>query len=164
GLVFNLCYKMVGDYYEALDTAQDIFLKVYESLRNFRGEAKFSTYLYRISINFCKNRLKAIINRRRKIAFSIDDPVNTQNGLMQRQLASQGPTPRESMEENEKEGLIMEALSSLSQEHKEIIILKEIEGLKYEEIAEILNIDLGTVKSRLSRARSALKEKLKGIL
>ncbi len=164
GLVFNLCLKMLGDYYEALDVAQDIFLKVYESLRSFRGEAKFSTYLYRISINFCKNRLKAIIRRRKKIAFSIDDPVNTQSGSMQRQLASQDPTPREKMEESEKEGLVIKALSSLSPEYKEIIVLKEIEGLKYEEIAEILSIGLGTVKSRLSRARSALKEKLKDVL
>lgn len=80
GLVFNLCFKILGDYAEALDIAQDIFLKLYESLKSFRGEAKFSTYLYRISINFCKNRLKTLKLRRRKIAFSLEDPLDTPNG------------------------------------------------------------------------------------
>lgn len=164
GLVFNLCLKMLGNYEEALDVAQDIFLKVYESLKFFQGKAKFSTYLYRITINFCRNRLRALNRYRKKAVFSIDDPVETEDGLIEREFADKNPTPRESWEEKERQKAVLLALNSLSPEYKEVIILKEIEGLKYEEIASILNISVGTVKSRLSRARDILKNVLKDII
>ena len=163
-IVFNLCLKMLGNYEEALDVSQDIFIKVYDSLKSFRGEAKFSTYLYRICLNFCKNRLRSLSRRKKKEAFSIDNPISTGEGNIPREFASSNPTPREALNEKERQQLLMEALNSLSPEHREVLILKEIEGMKYEEIASVLNLDLGTVKSRLSRARIALKSKLEVIL
>ena len=164
GMVFNVCLRMLRDYNEALDVSQDIFLKVYDSLKNFRGESKFSTYLYRITMNFCKNKLKAMARLRKREAVSLDDPIETSEGQMKRQIAADTPTPREMLNAKEKRERILAAVNSLKHEHKEIIILREIQGLNYEDIAEALEIDIGTVKSRLSRARLNLKDKLKGIL
>lgn len=164
GMVFNICFRMLGDYEEALDVSQDIFLKVYHSLRDFRHESAFSTYLYRISMNFCKNRLKALARRRQKEPFSMDAPVVTEKGLLKREVADKAANPREAAQGREREEIVAKALNSLKDEYKEIIVLREIEGLAYEDISGILNIDLGTVKSRLSRARASLKEKLEGKL
>lgn len=164
GVVFNFCFRMLGDYEEALDVSQDIFIKVYGSLKNFRHEARFSTYLYRIVVNFCKNRLKAMQRSRKKRAFSLDDPVKTEEGEIKRDIADGNPGPREILDSKEDKGAVEEAVNSLNGEHREIIILREIEGLSYEDIADILKLDMGTVKSRLNRARVSLKEKLEGIL
>ncbi|MFH1767954.1 MAG: sigma-70 family RNA polymerase sigma factor [Candidatus Omnitrophota bacterium] len=164
GLVFNVCLKMLGNYEEALDLSQDIFLKIYGSLKDFRYEAQFSTYLYKIVLNFCRNRLKVLQRRRRKEAFSIDNDLATEDGTLKREFASDNPNPRDVLDGKEKEALILNAINSLNHDYKEAVILRDVEGLKYEEIAGILNIDLGTVKSRLSRARHILKEKLEGIL
>lgn len=164
GMVFNLCKKMLGNYEEALDVSQDIFLKLYESIESFRHEAKFSTYLYRITLNFCKNRLRSLRRYQKSEAFCLDDPIDTAEGEVKRELASKDPSPRDNLEAKEKQKVILNALEALKEEYKEIIVLKEIEGLKYEDIAEILGIDLGTVKSRLSRAREALKQNLEGVL
>lgn len=163
-LVFNVCAKMLRDRQEALDVAQDIFLKLFESLKNFRHEAKFSTYLYSVTLNSCRNRLRALSTRRRHEAFSLDCPVQGVDGPIRRELAGNEPTPRQSASEQEEKELVLKELHALSQEYKEIIVLKDIEGLKYEEIAQVLDIDMGTVKSRLNRARQALRERLERLL
>jgi len=163
-MVFNVCLKMLGNYDEALDVSQDIFLKVYESLKNFRFEAKFSTYLYKITLNSCRSRLKALRRRKKIEYFSIDEPLETAEGKLKREFEEPRPNPKEVLEEKEKQSLVIKALFSLNPEYREILILKDIEGLEYKEIAEILNINLGTVKSRLNRARNILKEKLEKIL
>jgi len=163
-MVFNVCLKMLGDYEEALDVSQDIFLKVYESLKNFRFEAKFSTYLYKITLNSCRSRLKALRRRKKIEYFSIDEPLETAEGKLKREFEGSRPNPKEVLEEKERQSLVIKALFSLNPEYREILILKDMEGLEYKEIAEILNINLGTVKSRLNRARNILKEKLEKIL
>ncbi|RKY38443.1 MAG: RNA polymerase subunit sigma-24 [Candidatus Omnitrophota bacterium] len=163
-MVFNVCLKMLGDYEEALDVSQDIFLKVYESLKNFRFEAKFSTYLYKITLNSCRSRLKALRRRKKIEYFSIDEPLETAEGKLKREFEGSRPNPKEVLEEKERQSLAIKALFSLNPEYREILILKDMEGLEYKEIAEILNINLGTVKSRLNRARNILKEKLEKIL
>ena len=163
-MVFNVCLKMLGDYDEALEVTQDIFLKVYESLKNFRFEAKFSTYLYKITLNSCRSRLKALRRKKKIEYFSIDEPFETTEGGLKREFESSCPNPKEVLEEKEKQSLVIKALFSLNPEYREILILRDIEGLEYKEIAKILNINLGTVKSRLNRARNILKEKLEKIL
>jgi RNA polymerase sigma-70 factor (ECF subfamily) len=164
GMVFNVCFRMLADYNEALDVSQDIFLKIYETLRSFRGEAKFSTYLYTVTLNFCRNRLKALARRGKHIAFSLDDPLETEDGPVTRQAVDTGASPRDIADTKIKEECLQKALSGLSEEQREIIILRDIEGREYAQIGEILRLDIGTVKSRLNRARFALKEKLEGIL
>ena len=163
-MVFNVCLKMLGNYEEALEVSQDIFLKVYESLKNFRFEAKFSTYLYKITLNSCRSRLRALRRRKKLEYFSIDEPLETAEGRLKREFEGSHPNPKEVLEEKEKQSLVIKALFSLNPEYREILILRDIEGLEYKEIAKILNINLGTVKSRLNRARNILKEKLEKIL
>lgn len=164
GLVFNVCFQMLGSYEEALDTSQEIFLKLYDSLRNFRQQAKFSTYLYRISMNFCKNRLKSLARRGKKHAFSIDEPVKMGDDLIKREIPDPGPNPRDIAHSNKIQDAVQEAIDQLQDEYRQILILREMQGLTYEELAEVLDIDMGTVKSRLSRARQALKQRVRGIL
>jgi len=155
---------MLGEYQECLDVSQDIFLKLYGSLGDFRFESEFSTYLYRVTMNFCKNRLKSLQRKQAKEAFSLDAPIETKDGTIKRQVPDNNPTPKEALNNKEKKALIREAIDSLEPDFKEIVILREIEGFAYHEIAHVLEIDLGTVKSRLSRARFALRDKLRGMV
>ncbi|MDD5436002.1 MAG: sigma-70 family RNA polymerase sigma factor [Candidatus Omnitrophica bacterium] len=163
-MVYNLCCKMLGDHEEALDVSQDLFLKIYSSAGQFRGDAKFSTYLYAACVNLCRNRRKALSRRRAKQAFSIDDPIGTKEGPVKREIPDGKPTPREDAGTNERNRAVAGAIAALSDEYRETILLREQEGLSYEEIAAVLKVDIGTVKSRLSRAREMLSEKLRGIL
>ncbi len=163
-MVFNVCFRMLNDLGEALNISQDVFLKVYQSLENFKYETKFSTYLYRMSINFSRNRLKASEKLHQKIASSPNGKVNAQQGNYPKEVTTTTSTPQNTVNGKEKSPLILEALNSLPLDYKEIMILRELEGLKYEEIADILRIDLGTVKSKLSRARKFLRKKLEGLL
>lgn len=162
--VFNIAYRMLGDYHEANDIAQDAFVKVYYALRTFRRDASFYTYLYRVVVNLCKNRLKSRGRERKRIAVSLNDPMETEEGIEQREIKSTAPCAREILDAKEKEKLIREVIDSLEDGFREVVILRDIEGLSYDEITEILNIDLGTVKSRLHRARMTLKDKLKGVI
>lgn len=162
--VFNVAYRILGDYHEANDVSQDAFVRVHHSLRNFRRDASFYTYLYRIVVNLCKNRIKTRGAQRERIAISLNDPVETDEGIEQREIKSHEPTPREILDGKERDKLVQEAIGSLEDGFREIVVLRDIEGLPYEEIAEILKADLGTVKSRLHRARMALKDKLKGVI
>ncbi|MCG2712540.1 MAG: sigma-70 family RNA polymerase sigma factor [Candidatus Omnitrophica bacterium] len=162
-LVFNISIKMLGNYEEALDISQDIFIKLYGSLKNFKFESQFSTYLYRITMNFCKNRLISLHRRRKKETFSLDDSIAAESGGIKREVKSNRPNPRQILDEKEYKNVILQAVNTLKTEYKQIIVLKDIEGLKYEEISDVLNIDLGTVRSRLHRARCSLRIKLEGI-
>lgn len=164
GLVFNVSIKMLGNYDDALDVSQDIFVKLYGSLKDFKFQSQLSTYLYRMTVNFCKNKIISLSRRRKKEVVNLDDPIKTNDGEIKKEVKSNAPGPREICNENERKEILLKTLEELSLEHKEIIILKDIQGLKYEEIADILNIDLGTVRSRLHRARSSLKIKLEGLL
>lgn len=161
---FNVAYRMLGDYHEANDIAQDAFVKIYHSLKNFRRDASFYTYLYRIVMNLCKNRIKARGNERRRIAVSLDDPVETEEGVEQKEIKGAGLCPRDELDAKERSKLVQEAISLLGDGFREVVVLRDIEGMSYGEITEILDIDLGTVKSRLHRARMALKDKLKGLI
>lgn len=163
-IVFNVSLRMLNNREDALDVSQDIFVKLYSSLKNFRQESKLSTYLYRMTVNFCKNKLIALSRKQKRYPFSIDTPISTKEGQMSREFAHKGPNPRDILDSKENKIIVEEALSLLKSEYKEILILKEIEGLKYEEITDVLSINIGTVKSRLNRARGALKEKLERIL
>jgi RNA polymerase sigma-70 factor, ECF subfamily len=162
-LVFNVCAKMLRDYQEALDVAQDIFLKLFESLKDFRHEAKFSTYLYTVTLNACRNRLRAMGQRKKHVAFSLDEPIASDDGPVKRELPG-NDDPRQNVAELEQQEILRKELRALTDDYREIIVLKDIEGLKYEEIAGILDVDIGTVKSRLSRARQALRVRLEKIL
>jgi RNA polymerase sigma-70 factor (ECF subfamily) len=161
--LFNLCYSFLGDYEEANDSSQEAFIKAYQGLKKFRFESSFSTWLYRIAVNTCTNKVKSLANRQKKMTSSLDSPGGMDDKRFL-EIRDDAPTPLMELEEKERQALIRRAIDRLPPEHKAVITLRDIEGLSYEEIAEITGSNLGTVKSRLSRARIDLSSKLRSIL
>jgi len=164
GLVFNLCLRMLGSYEEALDVSQDVFVKIYQSLKDFRFQASFKTYLYTVTLNFCRNKRKVLNRDKRQTAFSLDEPVRSGDDQLPRQLASSDDGPRDTADKHLRWDILNLAMEMISPEFREVLVLREMQDLSYEEIAQALELDMGTVKSRLNRARLALKEKLEGVL
>lgn len=162
--VFNLCYRLLGDYQEANDSAQETFVRVYQSLNKFRKESKFSTWLYRIAVNTCKNRLKSLEYRFGKKMVRFDNPQSAEDGPPSMEIRDEAISPFAELEKKEKLKTIHKAIESLPAAKKTVVILRDVEGLSYEEIAGITGYNLGTVKSKLARARSDLREKLKGVV
>ena len=162
--VFNLCYRFLGDHQEANDSAQDIFLKVYRSLKKFRLDSSFSTWLYRIAVNTCKNRIKSLEYRFKKKLRRLDHhgPESGNNASVD--LADDSRSPLAELEKKERSLIIQKAIDALPEAKKTMVLLRDIEGLSYAEIAQITGFNLGTVKSKLARARSDLKKKLMGVL
>ena len=158
--VFNLVLRMVGTRAEAEDIAQEVFVTVFKSIETFRGESKFTTWLLRIAANHSKNRIKYLARR------STDK--NGLDAAPEASLADQGKAPVQAhfdapdkmLEAAEMETLMQEAIATLDEEHRLLIVLRDIEELSYEEICEITGLPEGTLKSRLHRARMALKEHL----
>jgi len=156
--VYNLAYRMCGNHEDASDLSQEAFLRVFQSLKDFRGQSSFSTWLYRVVSNVCLDELR---QRGRRPTISIDEPIAGDKGeTMQRQLADGGPPPDELAERRELREVIQSCIDELSEEYRIVIILRDLQDLSYQEIAEVLDCSLGTVKSRLNRARLALKERL----
>ena len=162
--IFNLCYRFLGDYEEANDSAQEAFVKAYGSLNTFRLESAFSTWLYRIAVNACKNKLGSAAYRAKRKTVSLDNPGNSEDGPLPMEIQNGTPSPLARMEEKEKMALVQRALDTLPTEFKMVVTLRDVEGLSYEEIAEVTRLNLGTVKSRIARARTDLRNKLRGVL
>ncbi len=159
--VHGLSYRMMGNLEEAEEVAQEVFITVYKSLPDFRGDSRFSTWLYRVTINHCKNRIKYLGRRKYYQSDSFDGPVETEEGEMTKQIADDNLDPMDRLDQKETQALVQEKLNELDEEQKSVILLRDIEGMSYQEIAEILGLREGTVKSRIHRARLDLKEKLK---
>lgn len=159
GRVYGLCLKLSGNRDDAEDLAQEVFIKAFHALGGFRLEADFGTWLYRIAVNLWLNIKKR--NSRTSYA-SLDDPISTENGEISREIADGNISgdPLASLEETEFRGQVRQALESLSREHKAVLVLRDMEGYSYEEIARITQCSLGTVKSRINRARQAMREQL----
>lgn len=156
--IFNLLYRWLGDVEEASDAAQEVFLAAYRAIQEFRGDALFATWLYRIAINQAMSRRKRLAVDQSRRAFDPADPEEAHDPLAD--LPHPGPNPAQEAERKEAHLRIQQGLNSLKEEEALIILLHDLQGLPYEEIARILRLPLGTVKSRLHRARLALKEKL----
>lgn len=156
GRIVTLCRYLLGNAADADDAAQDVFVKAFKNLRNFRPEAALYTWLYRIAVNTCIDR------RRRPFFLSLfrADEGGEGSGEPFPGLQSEAPSPEQLVESQQISEEIQRALKKLSPKLRAAIVLKEIEGLRYEEIAEVLEISLGTVKSRISRAREELKRTL----
>ncbi len=155
--IFNIVYRIVGDYNDAEDISQEIFIKVFRSINNFKERSSFYTWLYRIAVNECMDILK---KKKKTAAYSIDTPIQTEDDQIPREIKDYGESPEEKVERKELRNYIESALNSVTYEHRTMIVLRDIQGLSYEEIAEIVKCPAGTVKSRINRARKALKELL----
>src|SRR5262249_30621481 len=148
--------RMLGDSAEASDVVQEIFLKVFRNIHGFRGDASLRTWIFRIALSEILNRLRWWKRRYRSSTVSLDDAGNG-NGI---RVRDSKPSPLQALESKEEEHAIQQALAQLSTDHRSILILRDIEGFSYNEIAEIAGISIGTVKSRLARARSEIKRSL----
>lgn len=154
-LVYNIAYSLLRNEQDAYDIGQEVLIKVYQSLSTFNFTAKFSTWIHRITVNASIDEMR---KRKNKQTEYIDKMVELGEGEVSKQFEDSSPTPEEQAIINEEYSDLMESIEQLSEEHKVIITLREIQGYSYDEIAEILECSLGTVKSRISRARSILKD------
>ena len=155
--------SLSGDKQEAEDSAQDIFIKVYRALKGFKLKSSFYTWLYRIVINTCKNRVKSLEYRQSKSRISMDDDQENKDYGIPGDV-DKNDLPDVYLEQKEKIRRIQDAINSLPSDQKTMVILRDIEGLTYDEIADITKNRLGTVKSKLSRARLGLRNRLEGII
>jgi RNA polymerase sigma-70 factor, ECF subfamily len=161
--IYNLAYRYVGDPEEANDLAQEIFTAAYQNVRKFRGDAKFSTWLFQIATNRGKNRFKYL--KRRGFFVNRSQPEGEDERESQlREIPDFSTNPETVLASKQIQKIVQDAINELDPDHKEIVILRDIEGFSYEEIAEFLGLPEGTTKSRLHRARMVVKEKLKRVL
>lgn len=143
--IYNLCRYLLGNPQDAEDAAQDVFIKAFRKLNDFRPEASLYTWLYRIGVNTCLDHKKKL------------RPEPFKDGYQAEDLPSAEPSPEHRYQAKEIDRAIRSALDQLSKNSRTVIVLKEIEGLSYEEIAEVITLSVGTVKSRISRTREELR-------
>ncbi len=156
-MVYQLALHLLGDAQEALDLSQDVFLRVFRTLRHFRGHSTLRTWIYRIVINQASNRQRWWRRRRRSQQVALDDLTATYGELPDRR---DSVAPDRRLEEREIAAVVWRALDALPFDQRAVIVLREIEGLRYDEIAASLDVAVGTVKSRLARARESLRSGL----
>jgi len=166
GEIFGLLYRLTENVEEARDLTQETFLRAFQSIAHFRGESDLRTWIYRIAINQARNRWRWWRRRRREATVSIDAPEigGGRLGLVATLKANTVRDPEQNTLLSEREQALKKALSTLKRVYRETVILRDIEGFAYEEIAATLEISVGTVKSRLARGRQELRRKLEGSL
>jgi RNA polymerase sigma-70 factor (ECF subfamily) len=157
--VFSLALHLLGDRDDALDVSQEVFLRVFRTLGRFRGQSALRTWIYRIVVNQARNRQRWWRRRHRADLISLDDHVKHCGEL---EATSEVP-PDRLLASKETAALVCEAMNRLPFDQRTALVLREVDGLRYEEIAFTLNVAIGTVKSRLTRARQALREDLLGV-
>jgi len=156
-MVFGLALHLLGDRDEALDLSQEVFLRVFRTIHGFRGQSSLRTWIYRIAVNQARNRHRFWSRRHRADQVSLDEHVAAHGEF----LSGGESTPDQVLAQKELAGRLQHALDSLPFDQRTAIVLREIDGLSYEEIAFSLGIAIGTVKSRLTRARHALRLELR---
>ena len=155
--IYTLALRMTGSREDALDLTQDAFFQAWKALPTFQGESSFATWLYRLATNLCLDHLRAQKRRTQSMgpALSLDDE---ENGPVQ--VADQQLQPQEAVERSERRRALERGLASLPDHHRQVLIMRELSGLSYQEIAQVLDLDLGPVKSRSARARLSLRQNL----
>ena len=159
--IYNLVYRMLGNTEEAEDLVQEVFITVFKQIHNFRGDSSLGTWIYRIASNHCINRKKYLARRKhynKRSYFDLEDKDQPANGAGD--IHGQLPRPDEMAEGLQMERIMQKAISSLDEEQRLVLVLRDIQNLSYEQIEDIVGVPSGTIKSRLHRARMNLKEKL----
>ncbi|UCH36512.1 MAG: sigma-70 family RNA polymerase sigma factor [Armatimonadota bacterium] len=159
--IFNLIYRLIGDHEEATDLASETFVQALRSFNRFRGEARPYTWLYRIAINQCKNYFRRRDVRKRVHGPSLDERVAADgDGGVQREVADWRHAPQRNAERRELQREVERAIAALSPDARMVVVLRDVHGFSYQEIAEMVGVSLEVVKARLFRARAALREQL----
>ena len=155
--IFNLAYRIIGNYDDAADMAQEALIRIFRSIASFKEQSSFSTWIYRITTNVCLDEIR---KRKNKKVISLDEEIRMEDGEMKRQFMSDDIQPDAAAEQKELRTIVSNAINSLPEDQKIVITLRDIQGLSYDEISTVLNCPAGTVKSRINRARQALKNVL----
>ncbi len=159
--VFNIAYRMLGNLEEAKDLAQEVFISVFESIKDLKEEVKFDAWLTQITLNHCRNRWKYLKRRQYFNSDSLDDPIETEEGNMPRAFCDPSDNPETLYEKKMIQQFIQRALLKLKEDQRELVVLRDLQGFSYEEMGELVDLPEGTIKSKLHRARMDLKEILK---
>src|SRR5688500_16298619 len=157
-IVFNLTFRMLGNRAEAEDVAQEVFITVFKTIESFREESKFSTWLYRVAVNHCKNRIKYLARRHDRDRDELDETSQQTNGALN--SGPRTPQPDRALEGVQMEELPQKSIEGLDDDHRIGVVLRDVEDLSIEEICDITGLPDCTGKSRLHRARLALRKKL----
>lgn len=153
--VYNIALRMTGNPEDAKELAQDAIVRAFTSIRKFRGDSSFSTWLYRITMNVCTDFLR---KRNRAVMISMEQGAAANENSQSIQIEEEAPGPDELAEKKQLKKLVQDAMACLSDEHRQVLILRDILDMSYKEISGILNVNEGTVKSRINRARTGLKK------
>jgi RNA polymerase sigma-70 factor (ECF subfamily) len=155
--VYNLVYRLLNDPADANDVVQEVFLKIFRNIGSFRGQSSLKTWVYRIAVNEAHNHRRWFSrHRKQEIGLERDDD----DRCYQDTLSDPGPSPFDTAADHEAHGIIESALNGLNPTFRTAVILRDVEDLSYDEIADVLQLNLGTVKSRIMRGREALKQAL----
>ena len=159
-LAFTVCRRYLNNPEVAEETAQDVFVNLYRKLHKFRGESSFKSWFYRVLVNHCHNKHKALVRRKQHLHDSIDAHVSDDERSRPVELVDGGLDPEARLSAQRQQEQIEEALQRIGEEGRMVLLLREGQGMTYEEIAEALSIRVGTVKSRIHRARAELKTQI----
>lgn len=155
GIIYNTAFKICSNTEDAYDITQETLLKIYKNIKYFEGKSKFTTWIYRIVTNTALDYIK---KHRKANVYSLNAEMGEDGDSYIDSIKDNAPTPQELVESAETQKLVQQALDKLNPNHKAVLVLRDINGLSYEEIAKVLMCNEGTVKSRINRARNALYE------
>jgi RNA polymerase sigma-70 factor, ECF subfamily len=162
--IYNLILRQIGDSDEAADLTQDTFVNAFRAFGSFRGECKISTWLFQIALNACKNRFRQRDRQREIEAVSLDAPPDPQQELDSREIADWRASPERELQRNELHRQIRKAIAALPEEYRTVLVLCDLQGHSYLEIARLTNLSLEAVKTRIHRGRLMIRRKLQGYL
>ena len=160
----NVAYQLLRNEEDAVEVAQDAFVRIYRSLDGFRGECEFTTWLHQIVVNLARNKHRWWWRRGRQVTVSLDEPTETADGAMSQQIAGPSEPADVELAKAEFARTLGRKLGELPAKFREVLVLRNVEELSYEEIASVLKCSVGTVKSRIARAREALREAMESEL
>ena len=158
--VLNIAYRMLGNFEEAKDLAQEVFISVFDSIKDLKEEIKFDAWLTQITLNHCRNRWKYLKRKQYFNSESLDDPIETEDGNIPKAIVDPSDSPETLYEKKSIQEFIQRGLLELKEDQRELLVLRDLQGFSYGEMGELLGLPEGTIKSKLHRARMELKEVL----